>query len=176
MQTEGRELRLGAQDRPYAWFLDTLTLVADLLARTRTIRVFPDVANLPLRGATMIVKAAASMDMISGGRFERGKAVDALVEAVAVVRRLWSGDRGLRVGGEHYRLAGVHSGPVPAHDVSMWVGPTDHGCSKTSAGTPTAGCPPPVRRARALRARITASMRRTGAGSSPTAAGRVGLE
>ncbi|HSJ46683.1 MAG TPA: LLM class flavin-dependent oxidoreductase [Euzebyales bacterium] len=137
---------VGIQDHPYQRrFLDTFVLMADLLARTERIRVFPDVANLPLRGAAMIAKAAASMDVMSGGRFELGlgaggfwdaiaamggprrepgEAVDALVEAITVIRRLWSGDRGLRVDGRHYRLAGVHSGPTPAHDVGIWLGAT----------------------------------------------------
>lgn len=135
---------VGIQDHPYQRrFLDTFSLMADLLARTERIRVFPDVANLPLRGAAMIAKAAASMDVMSRGRFELGlgaggmwdaisamggprrepgEAVDALVEALAVIRKLWSGDRGLRQDGEHYRLAGVHSGPVPAHDIAIWIG------------------------------------------------------
>jgi alkanesulfonate monooxygenase SsuD/methylene tetrahydromethanopterin reductase-like flavin-dependent oxidoreductase (luciferase family) len=135
---------VGIQDHPYQRrFLDTFALMADLLARTERIRVFPDVANLPLRGAPMIAKAAASLDVMSGGRFELGlgagglwdaiaamggprrapgEAVDAFVEAVAVIRALWSGERGLRVDGDHYRLDGVHSGPVPAHDLGIWVG------------------------------------------------------
>jgi alkanesulfonate monooxygenase SsuD/methylene tetrahydromethanopterin reductase-like flavin-dependent oxidoreductase (luciferase family) len=135
---------VGIQDHPYQRrFLDAFALMADLLARTERIRVFPDVANLPLRGAAMIAKAAASMDVMSGGRFELGlgaggfwdaiaamggprrepgEAVDALVEAITVIRRMWSGDRGLRVDGEHYRLDGVHSGPVPVHDVGIWLG------------------------------------------------------
>jgi alkanesulfonate monooxygenase SsuD/methylene tetrahydromethanopterin reductase-like flavin-dependent oxidoreductase (luciferase family) len=41
---------LGIQDHPYQRrFLETWSLLADLLARTERIRVFPDVANLPLR-------------------------------------------------------------------------------------------------------------------------------
>lgn len=135
---------IGIQDHPYQRrFLDTFSLLADLLARTERIRMFPDVANLPLRGPSMIAKAAASMDVMSGGRFELGigaggfwdaivgmggprrspaDAVDALVEAVTVIRQLWSGDRGLTYDGAHYHLAGVHSGPAPAHDVGIWVG------------------------------------------------------
>lgn len=135
---------IGIQDHPYQRrFLDTFTLIADLLARTERLRIFPDVANLPLRGPAMIAKAAASMDVISGGRFELGigaggiwdaiaamggprrdpgEAVDALVEAIAIIRKLWSGERGLQHAGEYYRLGGVHSGPVPAHDVSIWIG------------------------------------------------------
>jgi alkanesulfonate monooxygenase SsuD/methylene tetrahydromethanopterin reductase-like flavin-dependent oxidoreductase (luciferase family) len=135
---------VGVQDHPYQRrFLDTFTLMTDLLARTERVRVFPDVANLPLRGAAMIAKAAASMDVLSGGRFELGlgagamwdavaamggprrepgEAVDALIEAIAVIRALWSGERGLRLDGTHYHLAGVHSGPIPAHDIGIWLG------------------------------------------------------
>lgn len=135
---------VGVQDHPYQRrFLDTFALMAGLLTNTREITVFPDVANLPLRGAAMIAKAAASLDVMSGGRFELGlgaggfwdaiaamggprrtpgEAVDAFVEAIAVIRALWSGQRGLRVDGDHYRLDGVHSGPVPAHDIKIWSG------------------------------------------------------
>jgi hypothetical protein len=35
---------------------------------------------------------------------------------------LWSGERGLRYDGEHYSLAGIHSGPVPVHDIGIWFG------------------------------------------------------
>ena len=135
---------IGIQDHPYQRrFLDTFSLMASLLAQTHHVRVFPDVANLPLRGAAMIAKAAASLDVMSGGRFELGlgaggfgnavaamggprrtpaEAVTAFVDAVAVIRALWSGERGLRVAGEQYHLAGVHSGPVPAHDIQIWSG------------------------------------------------------
>lgn len=137
---------IGIQDHPYQRrFLDTFTLMASLLAQTRRVRIFPDVANLPLRGAAMIAKAAASLDVMSGGRFELGlgaggfndaaaamgaprrepsQAVDAFAEAVAVIRALWSGERGLQVPGEHYHLAGVHSGPVPPHPIEIWSGAT----------------------------------------------------
>src|SRR3989442_377634 len=64
---------VGIQDHPYQRrFLDTFALIADLLARTSRLRFFPDVASLPMRGPTMIAKAAASLDVMSGGRFELG--------------------------------------------------------------------------------------------------------
>jgi alkanesulfonate monooxygenase SsuD/methylene tetrahydromethanopterin reductase-like flavin-dependent oxidoreductase (luciferase family) len=60
---------LGIQDHPYQRrFLETWMLLGDLLARTERLRVFPDVANLPLRLPAMIAKQAASLDLLSGGR------------------------------------------------------------------------------------------------------------
>ena len=35
---------------------------------------------------------------------------------------MWSGQRNLRFNGRHYRLAGAHSGPVPAHPIGIWLG------------------------------------------------------
>lgn len=135
---------IGIQDHPYQRrFLDTFALIAWLAAQTRTIRFFPDVANLPLRGPAIIAKQAASIDLLSGGRFElglgaggfwdairgmggpdrtAGEAVDALEEAIAVIRALWSTERGLQAGGTHYRLDGVHGGPTPTHDIGIWLG------------------------------------------------------
>ena len=41
---------IGIQDHPYQRrFLDTWMLMASVLAKTQRVRVFPDVANLPLR-------------------------------------------------------------------------------------------------------------------------------
>jgi alkanesulfonate monooxygenase SsuD/methylene tetrahydromethanopterin reductase-like flavin-dependent oxidoreductase (luciferase family) len=135
---------IGIQDHPYQRrFLETFSLISDLAARTHRVRFFPDVANLPLRHPSVMAKAAASIDRISGGRFELGlgaggfwdaiegmggprrkprDAVDSLAEAIEVIRLLWSGERNLRFEGRHYRLKGVHSGPVPAHDIGIWVG------------------------------------------------------
>ena len=139
----GLEL-IGIQDHPYQRrFLDSFSLISDLAARTRRVRFFPDVANLPLRPPALLAKAAASIDRLSGGRFELGlgagafwqaieamggprrsaaDAVESLAEAIEVIRLMWSGERGLRFEGRHYRLGGVHSGPVPAHDIGIWIG------------------------------------------------------
>ena len=75
---------VGIQDHPYQRrFLDTFLLIGDLLARTSRIRFFPDVANLPLRGPTMIAKSAVSLDVMSDGRFELGLGAGAFWDAVA---------------------------------------------------------------------------------------------
>ncbi|MGH3010807.1 MAG: LLM class flavin-dependent oxidoreductase [Gaiellaceae bacterium] len=135
---------IGVQDHPYQWrYLETWSLIADLLARTERIRVFPDVANLPLRGPAMIAKQAASLDVLSGGRFELGlgagafweaigamggpvrsggQALKALEEAILIIRAFWSGERTISAGGEHYSVKGLHPGPPPAHPIDIWLG------------------------------------------------------
>ena len=135
---------IGVQDHPYQRrFFDTWTLLTAIAMRTQRITVFPDVANLPLRPPAMLAKAAASLDILSGGRLELGlggggfweaikaydgpvrtpgESVSALEEAVQVIRLLWSGQHGIRFTGKYYSLAGAHSGPVPAHPIGIWIG------------------------------------------------------
>ncbi len=135
---------VGIQDHPYQRrFFDTWTLLAYLAARTERIRLVPDVIDLPLRPPAVLAKAAASLDVLSGGRVELGlgagafwdgiaamggprrtpkESVDALVEAIAVIRGMWSQERSVKVEGEHYRVVGAHPGPTPAHPMGIWLG------------------------------------------------------
>lgn len=135
---------VGVQDHPYQRrFVDAFVLIGAMLARTERIRAFPDVANVPLRTPAMIAKQAASLDLLSGGRFELGlgagafwtaiaalggpdrsprDAAQALHEAVEVTRLLWSGAPSVRFEGRHYRLAGTKPGPAPAHRIGIWLG------------------------------------------------------
>ena len=135
---------IGIQDHPYQRrFVDTWTLLGAVAAVTTRVGFFPDVANLPLRPPAMMAKAAASLDVLSGGRFELGlgagsfwdaiaayggprrqprDALAALEEAISVIHLVWSGERNLRFSGSHYRLAGAHSGPLPVHPIGIWLG------------------------------------------------------
>jgi alkanesulfonate monooxygenase SsuD/methylene tetrahydromethanopterin reductase-like flavin-dependent oxidoreductase (luciferase family) len=138
---------VGIQDHPYQRrFLDTFALIADLLARTRRLRFFPDVASLPMRPPTMLAKAAASLDVMSGGRFElgigagnfwdavegmggtrreRGERGDALEEAIRIIRAALDvgPERGVvRGAGPHYPIPGYPPGPPTAHRVETWIG------------------------------------------------------
>jgi alkanesulfonate monooxygenase SsuD/methylene tetrahydromethanopterin reductase-like flavin-dependent oxidoreductase (luciferase family) len=135
---------VGIQDHPYQHhFLDTWSLIPTLLAETERISFFTDVANLPLRPPAVMAKAAASLDVLSGGRFELGlgaggfwdaikamggplrtpcESVKALEEAIQVIRLMWSGERGIHFDGKFYQLGGVHSGPIPAHPIGIWLG------------------------------------------------------
>jgi alkanesulfonate monooxygenase SsuD/methylene tetrahydromethanopterin reductase-like flavin-dependent oxidoreductase (luciferase family) len=135
---------IAVQDHPYQRrFVDTWMLLSMIAAATSRIGLFPDVANLPLRPPAMMAKAAATIDLLSGGRFELGlgaggfweaieayggsprtpgQSLAALAEAIEVIRKVWSGDRNLRFEGQHYHLRGAHSGPVPAHPIGIWLG------------------------------------------------------
>jgi alkanesulfonate monooxygenase SsuD/methylene tetrahydromethanopterin reductase-like flavin-dependent oxidoreductase (luciferase family) len=135
---------VGIQDHPYQRrFLDTWSLIPTLLALTKRISLFTDVANLPLRPPAVMAKAAASLDVLSGGRFELGlgaggfpeviagfggprrtpgESVEALEEAIEVIRLLWSEDRSVSFDGNYYRLDGARPGPRPAHPIGIWVG------------------------------------------------------
>ncbi|MEV4166835.1 LLM class flavin-dependent oxidoreductase [Nonomuraea dietziae] len=135
---------IGVQDHPYQRrYLDTWTLLSVIVAVTERVTVFPDVANLPLRQPSVLAKSAASLDLLSGGRVElglgaggfreaieayggprrtKGEAMDALTEAITVIRKVWSGERNSRFEGEHYHLRGARTGPEPAHRVGIWLG------------------------------------------------------
>jgi alkanesulfonate monooxygenase SsuD/methylene tetrahydromethanopterin reductase-like flavin-dependent oxidoreductase (luciferase family) len=135
---------VGVQDHPYQRrFFDTWTLLSFAAARTQRVRLVPDVASVPLRPPAMLAKAAASLDVLSGGRVELGlgagafwdaieamggprrtpgESVDALEEAITVLRGWFGGARSLRLDGRHYRLTGVRPGPQPAHPIELWIG------------------------------------------------------
>src|SRR5258708_5663464 len=63
----------GARAPPYQRRpLDALALLGVILGQTDHIRVFQAVGNLPLRPPAVHAKAAATLDQLSGGRFEVG--------------------------------------------------------------------------------------------------------
>src|SRR5258705_972530 len=75
---------VGIQDHPYQrHFLDTWSLIPTLLAETSRISFFTDVANLPLRPPAVMAKAAASLDVLSGGRFELGLGAGGIPDGIA---------------------------------------------------------------------------------------------
>jgi alkanesulfonate monooxygenase SsuD/methylene tetrahydromethanopterin reductase-like flavin-dependent oxidoreductase (luciferase family) len=141
---EARLDLVGVQDHPYQHhFLDTWSLIPMLLAETKHVSLFTDVANLPLRPPAVMAKAAASLDVQSGGRFELGlgagafpeviasmggprrtpgESVEALDEAIDVIRLMWSGERSVSFDGNYYSLDGARPGPQPAHAIDIWVG------------------------------------------------------
>jgi alkanesulfonate monooxygenase SsuD/methylene tetrahydromethanopterin reductase-like flavin-dependent oxidoreductase (luciferase family) len=134
---------VGVQDHPYQRrFLDTWTLLAYAAARTERVTLLPDVLNLPLRQPAIVAKSAASLDQLSGGRVELGlgagafwdgvaamggprrtpkESVDALEEAIALMRAFFAGET-LCQDGAFYSAEGGRPGPEPAHPIGLWLG------------------------------------------------------
>jgi len=134
------------QDHPYQpSFLDIWTLMSWVAARTERIHIAPNVLNVPLRQPAVTARAASSLDLLSGGRFDLalgagafwdaivgmggarltpGQAVDALSEAIDVIRGIWNDNEraALRLEGTHHSLHGAKRGPAPAHDMPIWIG------------------------------------------------------
>jgi alkanesulfonate monooxygenase SsuD/methylene tetrahydromethanopterin reductase-like flavin-dependent oxidoreductase (luciferase family) len=145
VEAEARGLDyIAIQDHPYQRrYVDAFSLLGMIAGRTSRIGLFPDVANLPLRPPAVLAKTAASLDVLSGGRFELGlgaggfwdaieayggprrapaEALAALDEGIQVIWKVWSGERNLRFNGRHYELKGAQSGPVPEHPIGIWLG------------------------------------------------------
>jgi alkanesulfonate monooxygenase SsuD/methylene tetrahydromethanopterin reductase-like flavin-dependent oxidoreductase (luciferase family) len=134
---------VGIQDHPYnPEFVDTLSLITWLAAKTSQVHFFPNVANLPLRPPAMLARQAATIDVLSGGRFELGlgagafadgiagmggprrtpgQARAALSEAIDIIRSSWAGEP-FSFEGTYYDTPSVQPGPRPAHDIGLWLG------------------------------------------------------
>lgn len=100
---------------------------------------FPDAPAL-------LAQAAASLNLLSSGRFELGigptdtnawdaieamggvrrtpaESVRALSEAIDIIRGIWdvSAPGMMRIEGKHSRVSGTMHGPPPAHNISIWM-------------------------------------------------------
>ncbi|GAA1633587.1 LLM class flavin-dependent oxidoreductase [Catellatospora bangladeshensis] len=135
---------IAVQDHPYQpGHLDTWTALTHLGARTERIGLLTDVADLALRPAPMLAKAAASLDVLTSGRVELGvgsggfpdavagmgghavrggQAVEFTAEALALLRAALDADGPIGLDGRHHRVGGYQPGPVPPHRVPVWVG------------------------------------------------------
>jgi hypothetical protein len=134
------------QDHPYmSDRLEVWTLLSWVAAETGRIRLSANVLNLALRPPATLARAVASLDLLSGGRLElglgtgafpaavaamgaeppqKGAAVTALSEAIDILRAMWNtgNRRGIRHDGDAYQVIGAQPGPIPAHDIPIWIG------------------------------------------------------
>ncbi|WP_435737269.1 LLM class flavin-dependent oxidoreductase [Cellulosimicrobium sp. PMB13] len=142
------------QDHPYQpRFLDTWTLLTYVASATERIHVAPNVVNVPMRPPAVLARAAASLDVLSDGRVDlalgagafwdamesmgvprlsAGESVDALAEAVDVIRAIWGEDvaravpagprGGVLLPGDHHRLEGAEPGPATTRRIPVWLG------------------------------------------------------
>jgi len=116
----------------YPWVIEPMTLLGYLAARTSRIRLGTSVIVLGMRNPFVVAKQAATLDLLSNGRFTlglgagysepefrnvgasgvwhtRGKRLD---EAIRLFRHLWSGAGG-PFDGQFYRYDVGYFGPPP---------------------------------------------------------------
>ncbi|GAB3436145.1 LLM class flavin-dependent oxidoreductase [Flindersiella endophytica] len=135
-----------APDHPYLpRELEVWTFLTTVAARTQRVSVGTNVASAALRPAPMLAKAAATLQVISGGRTALGvgaggpldqvntflpaeltvkESVTALEEALHVLKTTAhpGGPDPLRIEGRHHRIEGARFGPQPDRPVPLWVG------------------------------------------------------
>jgi F420-dependent oxidoreductase-like protein len=118
---------------PTADILESWTTMTACATLTRQVRVGGNVLCNSFRSPALLAKMGATLDVISGGRFELGIGagwhepeyhaygfdfpgpgvrIGQLAEAVKIVKRLWSGDR-VDFEGQHYQLRGGLCRPRP---------------------------------------------------------------
>lgn len=135
------------QDHPYQpRFLDTWTLMSWVGARTTRIRISANVHNLLLRPPAVLARAAASLDLLTGGRAVLGlgaggfaaaavamgapdrtpaESGDALAEAITVIRELLDTDAagGVFLDQPHFPIRGAKRGPASVQrPIPIWLG------------------------------------------------------
>ena len=121
--------------RPY---YEPLTLLSFVSARTQRVRLGTSVLVLPYHNPIRLAKAAATLDVLSGGRLILGVGVGAIEqemqamgsafkergaftdEAIAVMRALWT-EEDPRFDGTYSRFAGMKFSPKPLQKPSIPV-------------------------------------------------------
>jgi alkanesulfonate monooxygenase SsuD/methylene tetrahydromethanopterin reductase-like flavin-dependent oxidoreductase (luciferase family) len=130
--------------------LDGLTTLAGLAEATERIRIGPLVANNTNRHPARLAKIAATMQELSGGRFELGLGAGGLeyeqaafgiiqgdnreryrrlAEAVRIIPALWRGQP-LDFAGEYYQLHGAICSPAPDPVPPLILGALGPGIAK----------------------------------------------
>ena len=135
---------VGIQDHPYqrrhldAWTLISYLAGADraraLLPRRREPAAAPPGRAGQVRGHARPLWGGRVELGLGAGAFWEGigawggpgavgrQSVDALEEAIPIIRGVWAAERAIDLPGEHYRMKGAHGGPEPAHDIGIWLG------------------------------------------------------
>lgn len=118
---------------PESDILEAWTTMTACAARTRRVRVSANVLCNSFRSPALLAKMGATLDQISGGRFElaigagwhepeyraygfdfpsAGTRIDQLGEAVRLIKQLWTGEE-VNFAGRHYRIEGGRCRPRP---------------------------------------------------------------
>lgn len=123
--------------------VETWTAMTWIAAHTRAVAIAPSVLSLPYRHPALIAKMAESLDRLSGGRvilalgagadvtgafralglprYSSGQKVEALEEAIDVIRGLWSG-MPTSYAGKHFTLERASIEPAATRRIPIWLG------------------------------------------------------
>jgi len=118
-----------------------MPIAAALASRTKKIHIGTSVVLLPFHNPVRLAEDAATVDVISGGRFELGVGVGYKVEefesfgvsskergartneGLEIIRRLWDGES-VDYDGKYYQISGAKLAPMPVQQPRppIWVG------------------------------------------------------
>jgi probable F420-dependent oxidoreductase len=121
--------------------LDPFVALGFAAAHTTSLRLIPNIVVLAYRNPFVVAKAAATLDVLSGGRFtlavgagylkgefaalgvDHAERNDLLDEALAAVVAVWTADD-VSVEGRHFSARGITSHPRPVAEPHppIWIG------------------------------------------------------
>lgn len=121
---------------------ETTVMLTWIAAHTSRIKVASRVLAVPFRRPAMVAKLAASLDLLSGGRFILGlgagysdqemaavggrelspaEKIDGLCEAIQVIRGAWT-HSSYTLHGRHHRAQSLEMEPKPTRPIPVWLG------------------------------------------------------
>jgi alkanesulfonate monooxygenase SsuD/methylene tetrahydromethanopterin reductase-like flavin-dependent oxidoreductase (luciferase family) len=116
-----------------------LVIAAAIGARTTRMRIGTNLMILPLHNPVRIAEDAATLSLLTGGRFDLGVGIgyrelefrefgrelkhrpSLIEEAIAIVRKAWSGER-LNFAGKRFSVGDVRITPTPTHAPRLLLG------------------------------------------------------
>jgi probable F420-dependent oxidoreductase len=121
---------------------ETWTMLAWIATSTSRVTILTDVLGLPYRHPSVLAKMAETFSRLSGGRLilgigggggddefrafglelrTPGEKVEALEEAIQVLRGLWT-ERSFTFRGKHFRTEAAEMEPKPDRPIPVWTG------------------------------------------------------
>ena len=143
--------------------LDPFVAMGFAAARTSTIRLIPNIVVLAYRNPFVVAKAAATLDLLSEGRFtlavgagylkrefaalgvDHGERNELFDEAIDVIRAIWTSDDVSFVG-RHFVAEGVtaHPRPTQSPHPPIWIGGNSGQARQRAAERGDGWCPFPA--------------------------------
>ncbi|MFG1929618.1 LLM class F420-dependent oxidoreductase [Mycobacterium sp. NPDC048908] len=143
--------------------LDPFVAMGFAAAHTTTLRLIPNIVVLPYRNPFVVAKSAATLDLLSDGRFTLGVGVGYLKrefaalgvefderaelfdEALEVIRGIWTTDD-FSYEGKHFTASGITAHPRPVSDPHppIWIGGNTAAARRRVATHGDGWCPFPA--------------------------------